>query len=120
VIAEPVARRTFQPAWFKRLPGLDREQLSATNNGLTVKRCVPFLDAVGLGWILPLAATVRLKISGGGSTVVAGWEFDREMVSAHNPDQAAGNPYEPRPMIKFHNPWRSAPCRAGAVSSSRR
>jgi len=105
VIAEPVAARTVQPAWFKSLPGLDRAQLSATNNGLTVKRCVPFLDALSVGWILPLAATVRLQISDGGSTVVAGWEFDREMVSTHSPHQAAGNPYEPRPMMKFHNPW---------------
>lgn len=105
VIAEPVAARTVQPAWFKRLPGLDPAELSATNNGLTVKRCVPFLDALSLGWIVPLAATVRLEISDDGASVEAGWEFDREMVSSHSPHQAAGNPFEPRPMMKFHNPW---------------
>ncbi len=105
MIAEPVPARTVQPAWFRRLPGLDRAQLNATNNGLTVKRCVPFLDALSIGWILPLAATVRLEISDGGRTVVAGWEFDREMVSTHSAHQAAGNPFEPRPMMKFHNPW---------------
>jgi hypothetical protein len=105
VIAEPVPARTVQPAWFKRLPGLDREQLSATNNGLTVKRCVPFVDALSIGWIVPLAATVRLEISDGGRVVTAGWEFDREMVSSHAAHQAAGNPHEPRPMMKFHNPW---------------
>src|ERR687896_59326 len=48
VIAEPVPARAVQPAWFKKLPGLDRSALSATNNGLTVKRCVPFLDAMNL------------------------------------------------------------------------
>jgi Family of unknown function (DUF6065) len=105
VIAEPVPARTVQPAWFKALPGLDRAALSATNNGLTVKRCVPFLDALSIGWILPLAATVRLEISDGGRSVTAGWEFDREMVSPHGAHQAAGNPYEPRPVMKFHNPW---------------
>jgi hypothetical protein len=105
VIAEPVPARTVQPAWFKRLPGIDRAELSATNNGLTVKRCVPFLDALSIGWIVPLAATVRLEISDGGRTVTAGWEFDREMVSPHGAHQAAGNPYEPRPTMKFHNPW---------------
>jgi hypothetical protein len=105
VIAEPVPARTVQPAWFRRLPGQDREELSATNNGLTVKRCVPFLDALSIGWIVPLAATVRLEITDGGRKVSAGWEFDREMVSTHGAHQAAGNPYEPRPMMKFHNPW---------------
>ncbi len=73
VIAEPVLARTTQPAWFKRLPGQDGAQLSATNNGLTVKRCVPFLDALSIGWIVPLAATVRLEISDGGRAVSAGW-----------------------------------------------
>src|ERR687896_237133 len=84
VIAEPVPAKTVQPAWFKKLPGIDRDALTATNNGLTVKRCVPFLDAMTLGWIVPLAATVRLEISDDGKTVSAGWEFDRQMVSHHN------------------------------------
>jgi hypothetical protein len=105
VIAEPVPAKSEQPVWFKRLPGLDKAELSATNNGLTVKRCVPFLDALGIGWIVPLAATVRLEISDEGKTVSAGWEFDREMVSTHGAHQTAGNPWEPRPMMKFHNPW---------------
>jgi hypothetical protein len=111
VIAEPVPAKTVQPAWFKKLPGLDKEGLSATNNALTVKRCVPFLDAMTLGWIVPLAATVRLEISDEGRTVTAGWEFDREMVSHHGPAQTAGGPWEPRPTMKFHNPWtiRTAP-----------
>jgi Family of unknown function (DUF6065) len=105
VIAEPVPARTVQPTWFKRLPGLDRDALNAANNGLTVKRCAPFLDALSIGWIVPLAATVRLEISDGGRNVEAGWEFDCEMVSTHNAHQAAGNPWEPRPLMKFHNPW---------------
>ena len=105
VIAEPVPSRTVLPAWFQSLPGVDREELTATNNGLTVKRCVPFLDAMGLGWIVPLAATVRLEISDEGKTVSAGWEFDREMVSHHSAAQTAGGPWEPRPTMKFHNPW---------------
>ncbi|WP_433294504.1 DUF6065 family protein [Pseudonocardia sp. CA-142604] len=111
VIAEPVPARTVLPGWLRRLPGVDPERLSATNDGLTVKRCMPFLDALGAGWILPLAATVRLEISDGGRTVNAGWEFDREMVSTHAPFQVAGNPFEPRPPMKFHNHWtiRTAP-----------
>jgi hypothetical protein len=105
VIAEPVPARTEHPAWFRKLPGVDSSELSASNNGLTVKRCLPFVDALNTGWLLPLAATVRLEISDEGRQVVAGWELDREMVSPHGAFQAAGNPYEPRPVLKFHNPW---------------
>ncbi len=105
VIAEPVPARGVLPDWFRRIPAIDKAHLTATNNGLTIKRCMPFLDALGLGWMLPLAATVRLTIKDGGRTVDAGWEFDRVMVSNHTPFQVAGNPNEPRPPIKFHNYW---------------
>ena len=105
VIAAPVPARREHPAWYRKLPGVDRAELSAMNNGETVKRCPPFLDALNAGWLLPLAATVRLEISAGGTQVEAGWELDREMVSPHGAFQAAGNPFEPRPVLKFTNPW---------------
>jgi hypothetical protein len=105
VIAEPVPAKTVLPAWFRKLPGIDPAQLTATNNGMTVKRCMPFVDALSVGWIIPLAATVRLDVSDQGRTVTAGWEFDREMVSNHATYQIAGNPFEPHPPMKFHNFW---------------
>ena len=105
LIAEPVPAKSVMPTWFRHLPGLDRSQVSATNNGLTVKRCMPFLDAMSVGWIVPLAVPVRLEITEGGGTVTAGWEFDREMVTNHGAFQIAGSPYEPHPPMKFHNYW---------------
>jgi Family of unknown function (DUF6065) len=105
VIAEPVPAKGVLPAWFRQLPGVDKSQVTATNNGLTVKRCLPFVDAMSAGWIIPLAAPVRLEISEGGQTVTAGWEFDRELVSNHGAFQIAGSPYEPHPPMKFHNYW---------------
>ncbi len=105
VISEPVRAMKVLPAWFKQLPGVHKAHVTATEDGLTVKRCMPFLDAMSTGWILPLAATVRLEIRDNGATVTGGWNFDREMVSNHGPGQVAGNPYEPRPPLKFHNYW---------------
>ena len=105
LIAEPVPAKSSLPAWFRRLPGIDESRVTATNNGLTVKRCMPFLDALSVGWIIPVAVPVRLEITEGGRTVTAGWEFDREMVSNHGSFQIAGSPYEPHPPMKFHNYW---------------
>ncbi len=111
VIAPPVPAKAALPAWFRQLPGIDSDQLSATNNALTIKRCMPFLDAMTAGWVIPLAATVRLEISNGGGEVTAGWEFDRTMVSNHGAHQVSGHPRSPRPPMKFHNYWtiRTAP-----------
>lgn len=111
VIAPPITAKSHLPDWFRKLPPVSRDHVSTTNNGLTVKRCVPFLDAMMSGWLLTLAATVRLDIREGGTIVDAGWEFDRIMVSNHGAHQVAGNPREPSPPCKFHNYWavRTAP-----------
>lgn len=111
VIAEPVPARTVLPAWFRSLPATDAERIGVNSSGLTVKRCMPFLDALSLGWVIPLAATVRLEVKEGAATVDAGWDFDRTMVSNHAAFQVAGNPREPRPPMKLHNHWtvRTAP-----------
>ncbi len=105
VIAEPKPAKTVLPDWFRKLPPVDKAQQAVADNGLTVKRCMPFFDAMATGWLLPLAATVRLEIKDDGATVDAGWEFDRVMVSNHGAHQVAGNPKEPRPPCKFHNYW---------------
>jgi hypothetical protein len=105
VIAEPVPAKTVLPDWFRRLPAVDEGELGPRSNGLTVKRCMPFLDAMTTGWILPLAATVRIEIRDGGAAFDCGWEFDRVMVSNHHAYQIKGHPALPRPPGKVHNYW---------------
>lgn len=105
VIAEPRTAKAVLPDWFRKIVPVDLEHVGARDNGITIKRCMPFLDALATGWILPLAAEVRLEIKDGGKTVDSGWEFDRTMVSNHSPHQVTGHPSLPRPPLKFHNYW---------------
>lgn len=108
VLPPPVPAKAYIPDWFRKLPAVDEARLSAGDGGLTVKRCMPFLDAMTTGWILPLAATVRLAIANGGADVTAGWDFDRTLVSNHGPHQVRGHPLASRPPCKFHNYWTIA------------
>lgn len=105
VIAPPVPAKAFLPDWFRKLPAVDDGVVSETNSGLTIKRCMPFLDAMATGWIIPVPASVRLDVSGNGAKVSAGWDFDRELVSFHGLHQVKGAPMLPRPPCKFHNFW---------------
>lgn len=105
VIAPPIVAKNHLPEWFRKLPAVDSSRLATGDTGLTVKRCMPFLDAMMTGYILPLAATVRLEIKDGGQTVTAGWDFDKTMVSNHGGHQVAGHPKLPAPPCKFHNYW---------------
>ncbi len=105
VVPPPVPAKTFLPDWFRKLPAVDASKLSTSDSGLTIKRCMPFLDAMTAGWIIRLAATVRMETADGGKTVNCAWDFDRTLVSNHGSHQVAGNPREPSPPCKFHNYW---------------
>jgi hypothetical protein len=105
VIAPPFPAKDYLPGWFRRLPAVDPTKVSATDTGLTIKRCMPFLDAMTTGWIIPFAAEVRMTISDNGSNVETGWDFDRAMASGHGVHQVKGNPWGDRPPCKFHNFW---------------
>lgn len=105
VVAPPVPARSYTPDWFRKLPAVDEGQVSTTDTGITIKRCMPFLDAMHTGWILPLPATVRLEVRDGGRVVEAGWDFDRPLVSFHGAHQVRGNPWGDRAACKFHNFW---------------
>ncbi len=105
VIPAPVRAKTALPDWFRRLPAVDEAHVSSNNSGLTVKRCMPFLDAMATGWVIGLAASVRMEIADDGKTVDCGWDFDRTLVSNHASHQVAGNPREPLPPCEFHNYW---------------
>lgn len=105
VIAAPFAAKGYMPDWFRKLPSIDKARVSTNDTGLTIKRCMPFLDAMTTGWIIPLPATVRLDVKDGGARVDAGWDFDRKLVSFHGEHQVRGNPMAPRAACKFHNFW---------------
>ena len=105
VIAEPFPAKAYLPEWFRKLRPVDDQELSVNSNAQTVKRCMPFLDAMTLGWIIPLAASVRLQVTDEGRTVEYGSHFDRPMVSNHQAYQIAGHPAQPRPPLKLHNYW---------------
>lgn len=103
VITPPVRAKTVMPKWFRDLPPVSEDKISPSDSGLTVKRCMPFLDALMAGWVIGLPATVRMEIADGGRTVNCGWDFDRTLVSNHAAHQVAGNPRAPLPPCKFHN-----------------
>jgi hypothetical protein len=105
VIPEPFPARKLIPDWFKALPPRTTKGLGSG----TVKRCPPFLDAMQLGWILPLAADVEFHTNETGSKLEHKTMFYKAMVEAHGYNQVttdkAPHPSMPRPPMKFLNHW---------------
>ncbi|QRD99661.1 hypothetical protein VOLN27_34 [Halorubrum virus VOLN27B] len=110
-IPEPIPANKVLPDWYKQLGQyFNPSEQGSTNErsnikSSTVKRCAPFMEAMTMGWIIPLAAEVQFIAEGG--YVEYKWEFSREMVSNHDLEQVGGEmfPNHEWPIMKFHNYW---------------
>lgn len=48
VITPPVEAKQLQPEWIRKLALVDKNHLHTNDNGQTIKRCIPVLDALNL------------------------------------------------------------------------
>lgn len=104
IIPEPTPANKHLPDWFKKLP-----QYSNGLGSNTVKRCPPFLDALTLGWMIPLAADLMFKINDDGSKIGFDSRVSFNLVERHTMDQITSkkspNPICPVQPLKFVNYW---------------
>lgn len=103
VIPEPYRAGGHLPAWFKALPPRLGKKEKLQN--ATVKRCMPVLDAMNEGWIIPLCADVEIVTNADASGVTYKWNFYKSVIENHGLDQIAGHPELPKPPMKFMNYW---------------
>ena len=110
VLPRPTPAVLGLPDWFKAMPQtafsamLQEEQM-------TVKKCPPFIDAMTCGFLMPLAADVRVENGaftwGRDAPVGALTGFQRAPIDFHDNNQVAGTPFfdEDHVIIKFINFW---------------
>jgi hypothetical protein len=110
IIPRPIPAVLGLPDWFKALPAKTFNAIMGEETQ-TVKKCPPFIDAMTCGFLIPLAAD--LKVQDGEFS----WEFDppaglaseypHSPVGFHAPSQVAGTPFfeDDRFIIKFNNFW---------------
>jgi|SRR6478609_38089 len=108
VIPEPIPARKFLPEWFKKLEPKIGGENKLTNS--TIKRCAPFLDAMTMGWIIPLAADIEMQTNDTGDGINYKWTFYKKMIENHgkdqlNPSTGPQHPSMPKPPMKFLNYW---------------
>lgn len=112
VIPEPYPAWKLLPDWYKKLPPRLKEDPKKRGRGnigqSTIKRCAPFTDAMGTGWIIPLAADVGFSSNEDASGVSFKWNFPDTLIETHNRAQIGGedHPSSPKPPMKFINKWQ--------------
>jgi hypothetical protein len=95
-IPHPIASSKGIPDWFRRMRPVTADRIAS------VKRCVPFLDAMTAGYLIPLPADVEYSSRDKKFRSPA----EMEVVTSHAPSQTAGVPvgdeYDSQPW-KFSN-----------------
>lgn len=110
ILPPPIPASAGLPDWLRTMPA-QTFNTTAGQETATVKRCPPFVDAMRLGFLIPLMCDVKVEngefsweneLPPGGDV-----PFVRSPIGFHDPSQTIGTPLfrDDRFLIKFHNLW---------------
>lgn len=107
VIPEPKPAAKYIPEWYKKVPTTLETRDQFRNPSMSVKKCMPVLDAMTYGYVIPLACDIQIMTNA-----------DCSIIDAHNPPGMKGAEFHdiaqiggktapgfPAPPIKFINYW---------------
>lgn len=105
-IPSPVKSVRAAPNYYKNI----KPQIDANPQNSTVKRCVPFLDAMSAGFIIPLWSDMFVFAKHGNLEVNFPNNFlQAETLGFHSESQMPHHPMSKMPygniLMKFINPW---------------
>lgn len=111
VVHEPKPAGKFMPEWYKKIPQVisdgrsDRDQFGA--NSFTAKKCMPMLDCMTMGYIIPLCGDLTVRSNHDCSTIEVTNPPDFTVCDFHDIRQLGEKtaPGFPAPPLKFINPW---------------
>lgn len=106
VLPEPRPAFKMIPDYFKKIPS----QIGPNVDDISVKKCVPFLDAMSSGYIIPLWADMHVIADNNNIKISFPKNFPQESsLETHPISQINGHPLQNRPYgdipLKFINPW---------------
>jgi hypothetical protein len=99
-LPHPVPAARCVPEWMRAIS----THVPSADQTPTVKNCMPFLEAMTFGYVIPLPADITFTMEAADLRVdIAG--FEAPLVDVHSGDQLAGAPYSGTPVVKFRTPW---------------
>lgn len=111
IYPEPKPAGKYIPDWYKRIPQVindgrdDRDQHGA--HIFTAKKCLPMLDCMTMGYIIPLYAELSVRSNHDCSTIEVVSSPNTNVCDFHDIRQLGERsaPGFPAPPLKFINPW---------------
>lgn len=108
IIPEPRPSTKHIPDWFKKVPvEIPEIRDSFGTPTFTVKKCLPVLDAMCAGYMIPIQADVHVVSNHDLTILKATCSDEIKSVEYHDIRQLGGNtsPTYPSPPLKFINHW---------------
>ena len=104
VLPRPRRSSKFMPSWYK---DLQKNGPTAIGAG-TAKACVPMLDALSNGFIVPLWSDLYVKrtIEDGNVSITMTFSSDISELDSHGPEQVGEKFPITSEIFKIENPWR--------------
>lgn len=110
-LPQPKPASKYIPDWYKRIPPVindghnDRDAFGAPT--FTAKKCMPMLDAMSLGYVIPLVGDLSVKTNHDCSTIEVTSSPNITLCEFHDIRQLGTRtaPGFPAPPVKFINPW---------------
>ena len=109
VIPEPIPAYKEFPDWYKKLKpimeGKARDHFGGKS--FSAKKCIPLLDVMSMGFIIPLFADVNVRTNRDGSLIEVSTPPIGKVIDFHDKNQLGGtnSPTYPGPAVKFINKW---------------
>ena len=96
-LPRPAAASRFIPDWFRTMPGVvDRVE--------TVKKCIPVLDSLTLGYMIPLSADVMYEPESKQIVSNSKFQINSDHMSVQTQDVTLPDHFDPQPH-KWINSW---------------
>lgn len=108
VIPEPKPAAKHIPDWFKKIPiFVEGERDNFGGKSMSAKKCIPMLDAMSLGYVIPLQGDLGIQTNEDCSEIRVSDNPTVKLAEFHNIKQLGEKtaPGFPAPPLKFINHW---------------
>lgn len=105
VLIPPAPANKFIPEWYKAIPARSKVTRDITgNHAMTAKKCLPMLDAMTHGYIIPLAGDVHIRTNDDASLIDITENQFIKQTEEHSQEQVSPNfPFPKKHLVKFIN-----------------
>ncbi|HBT92689.1 MAG TPA: hypothetical protein DEB23_00190 [Chitinophagaceae bacterium] len=109
IFPEPKPAIKYLPDWFKRIPPVNENVQDPAFGGpaLTAKKCFPLIDAMSLGYTIPLCGDLHVKVDNDMTEMKVHNPPEIKLAEFHSSSQLGDSlaPRYPLNAIKFVNYW---------------